>query len=123
MNLTDRKSRYEITVKIKNYHANTCRKTLQEVIDDYSPQFFKTVTFDNGSELADLSKVPGTTVYLSHQNSPWGRQSNVKQNGLIQEFIPNGKSMCSLNLINIQSVQNALNQCPRKILNCQSSMD
>lgn len=66
MTLTDRKNRYEIIVKIKNYHADTYRKALQKIIDDYGPQFFKTVTFDNGSEFANLSKVTGTTVYFAH---------------------------------------------------------
>ncbi|GEO58753.1 hypothetical protein LBO01_18820 [Companilactobacillus paralimentarius] len=55
MTLTDRASHYEIIVKIPNYHSDTCQRALQDVIDDYGPSHFKTVTFDNGSEFAQLS--------------------------------------------------------------------
>ncbi|ERL45821.1 IS30 family transposase [Lactiplantibacillus paraplantarum] len=123
MTLTERTSRYEIIVKIANYHAETCRQALQSVIDDYGPEHFKTVTFDNGSEFADLSQVTGTTVYFAHPYSPWERGTNENQNQLIREFIPKGRSMRSLTIVGIQAIQNALNQRPRRILGYQSAMD
>jgi IS30 family transposase len=122
MTLTERVSRYEIIVKITDDHADTCRQALQDVIDDYGPEYFKTVTFDNGSEFADLSKVAGTTVYFAHPYSPWERGTNENQNQLIREFIPKGHSMRALTLTGIQAIQNALNQRPRKVLNYQSAM-
>ena len=57
LTLTERVSRYEIIIKIANHHADTCRQAVQDAIDDYGPEHFKTLTFDNGSEFADLSKV------------------------------------------------------------------
>lgn len=69
MTLTECLSRYEIIVKIADYHAETCRPALQNVINDYGSEHFKTITFDNGSEFADLSQVTGTTVYFAHPYS------------------------------------------------------
>lgn len=123
MTLTERVSRYEIIIKIENYHADTCLDALQSIIDDYGSEFFKTVTFDNGSEFADPSKVSGTQVYFAHPYSPWERGSNENQNQLIREFIPKGRSMKSLNIVDLQAIQDALNQRPRRILNYQSAMD
>lgn len=123
MTLTERTSRYEIIVKIADYHAETCRQALQSVIDDYGSEHFKTVTFDNGSEFADLSQVTGTTVYFTHSYSPWKRGSNENQNQLIREFIPKGQSMRFLTITGIQSIQDALNQRLRRILGYQSAMD
>lgn len=123
MTLTERVSRYEIIVKIENYHADTCRQALQGIIDDYGSEHFKTITFDNGSEFADLSKVIGTIIYFAHPYSPWERGSNENQNQLIREFIPKGCSMRPLTLISLQAIQNALNKRPRKILNYRSAIE
>ena len=109
MTLTERASRYEIIVKIEDYHAETCRQALQDIIDDYGPEHFKPVTFDNGSEFANLSQVTGTTVYFAHPYSPWKRGSNENQNQLIREFVLKGRSMRSLT---ITEIQDGLNQHP-----------
>lgn len=38
MTLTERVSRYEIIVKIDNYHAATCRAALQGIVNDYGAE-------------------------------------------------------------------------------------
>lgn len=48
---SERVSRYEIIIKIENYHAETCHQVLQDMLDDYGPEYFKTVTFDNDSKV------------------------------------------------------------------------
>lgn len=116
MTLTDRASRYEIIVKVPDYHADTCQQALQNIIDDYGREYFKTVTFDNGAEFAQLAQVTGTDVYFAHPYSPWERGSNENQNQLIREFLPKGQSMRSLTITNLQAIQNALNYRPRRIL-------
>jgi IS30 family transposase len=122
MTLTERTSRYEIIVKVADYHADTCQQALQDVINDYGAAYFKTVTFDNGSEFSNLAQVTGTTVYFAHPYSPWERGSNENQNQLIREFVPKGRSMRQLTLTKIQAIQDALNQRPRKILDYQSAI-
>lgn len=123
MTLTERVSRYEIIVKIEDYHAGTCRQALQTILDEYGTDHFKTVTFDNGSEFAELSEVVGTDVYFAHPYSPWERGTNENQNQLIREFIPKGRSMRSLTITGIQAIQNAINQRPRRILGYESALD
>ena len=73
MTLAERVRRYEIIVRIENYHAATFRQALHDVLDDHGPEYFKAVTFDNVSEFAKLSQVTGTTVFFAHPYSPWNQ--------------------------------------------------
>lgn len=49
MTLTERLSRFEIIVKIPDYHAETCRDVLRAIINEYGTGSFHSLTFDNGS--------------------------------------------------------------------------
>lgn len=123
MTMTERKTRFEIIIKLPNYHADTCRKGLESILADYGADNFKTVTFDNGSEFAQLGTINGTQVYFAHPYSPWERGSNENANGLIREFIPKGRSLHEYDLIDIQSIQDTLNCRPRRLLDYQSASD
>lgn len=115
MTLTERRTRYEIIVKIPDYHADTCLNTLQATINQH-PNYFKTITFDNGSEFKLLDQVQGAQIYFAHPYSPWERGSNENQNGLIREYIPKGLSLHGFSEDDIAKVQDALNQKHRRTL-------
>lgn len=119
MTMTERVTRFEIIIKLPNYHADTCLRGLQSILNDYGADNFKTVTFDNGSEFAKLSEVTGTDVYYAHPYSPWERGTNEHANGLIREFIPKGYSLHDYDITDIQGFQDALNQRPRRSLDYQ----
>lgn len=119
MTMTERVTRFEIIIKLPNYHADTCLRGLQSILNDYGADNFKTVTFDNGSEFAKLSEVTGTDVYYAHPYSPWERGTNEHANGLIREFIPKGHSLHDYDITDIQGFQDALNQRPRRSLDYQ----
>ena len=123
MTLTERFSRLEIIVKLPNYHAQTCQKALQTIIDDYGAQHFQTVTFDNGSEFSLLNNVSGTDIFFAHPYSPWERGTNENTNGLLREFFPKGKSFKDSSLVDIQEVQYTLNHRPRKCLGYKCPAD
>ncbi|MDM7516830.1 IS30 family transposase [Lentilactobacillus sp. TOM.63] len=93
LTLTERYSRYEIMIKLPNYHAQTCYQALQETIRLYGSAAFNSITFDNGAEFAKLNQVKGTQIYYAHPYSPWERGTNENHNGLIREYIPKGKSL------------------------------
>lgn len=119
--LTERMSRYEIIVKISDYHAATCAEALQSVIDEYGKANFKTITFDNGSEFAQLGQIEGPEIYFAHPYSPWERGSNENQNGQIREYIHKGKSLHLFSDEQIFQIQGTLNLKLRKSLNYQSA--
>lgn len=117
MTLTERRTRYEIIVKIPNYHAGTCLKELQATIDQH-PSYFKTITFDNGSEFKLLDQVQVPQIYFAHPYSPWKRGSNENQNGLI----PKGLSRQGFSGDDIAKVQDALNPKHRMTLGYASKL-
>ncbi|PTS33635.1 IS30 family transposase, partial [Lactobacillus helveticus] len=106
MTLTERVSRMEFIVKLPDYRAETCRQALQDTIDDYGAENFRTITFDNGSEFASLSlnQVQGTEIYFAHPYSPWERGTNENVNGQLREFFPKGHSFKNLSLVDLQLV-------------------
>lgn len=116
MTLTERATRYELIIKISDYRAATCLKTLQQVIDYYGPAAFHTITADNGAEFSQLHNVKGTTVFFCHPYTPSERGTNENTNGQIREFIPKGHSIAEYSTEFIQMVQDTLNARPRECL-------
>lgn len=122
LTLTERKTRYEIVLKVPNYHAQTCLAAVQKVIKQ-APTLFKTLTFDNGAEFSEQSRLKGTTSYFAHPSSPWERGSNERANGLLREFFPKGHSLRQVTPEEIQRAQNALNGKYRRILGYHSAQE
>jgi len=123
MTLTERVTRFEIMIKIPNFHASTCLHTLQKVVNHYGHDCFHSITFDNGSEFSMLNEVNGSQIYFAHPYSPWERGSNENANGLIREYLPKGISLHSYSENYIDEVQTAINNRPRKSLSYLSSQE
>ncbi|MTV81496.1 IS30 family transposase [Secundilactobacillus folii] len=123
MTLTERVTRFQIIFRISNYHATTCREGLETILADYGKEHFKSITFDNGSEFAELATIQDTQIYFAHPYSPWERGTNENHNGLIREFIPKGHSLYNYDITTIQAVQDALNARPRRLLGYHSPGD
>lgn len=119
----ERVSRMEIIVKLPDYRAETCRQALQDTIDDYGAENFRTITFDNGSEFASLNQVQGTEIYFAHPYYPWERGTNENVNGQLREFFPKGHSFKNLSLVDLQLVQDTLNHRPRRCLSYSCPAD
>ncbi|MDK7181676.1 IS30 family transposase, partial [Corynebacterium riegelii] len=79
----ERTTRFEVVIKIPDYRASTCQRLLQKEIDRH-PAWFKSITFDNGSEFADMTKIKGCQIYFAHPYSPWERGTNENCNGLLR---------------------------------------
>lgn len=121
MTLTERLTRFEIIVKLPNYRAETCRQELQKVID-YHPDWFNSITFDNGAEFSKLAKIRHTKIYFAHPYSPWERCSNENCNGLLRQFYPKGQPIKQSRLYLHQAVQ-AINTKPRKLLHYHTAQE
>ena len=120
MTLIERTTRFEIIIKIPDYRASTCQRLLQKEIDQH-PDWFKTITFDNGSEFADMTKIKNCQIYFAHPYSPWERGTNENYNGLLRQFFPKGKSMKDKTATYVQQATNAINHKHRRILQYQTA--
>ena len=97
LTILERKTRYAIVLDIVSKTTNAVTDALNRVRSFFGEQFskvFKTITYDNGSEFADLSTIESETdieVYFTHPYSSFEKGTNERHNGLMRRFIPKGK--------------------------------
>lgn len=128
LTLTERKSRGQITVKLKQ-GTNDCVVNAIDGIEKKNKQsfrqIFKTITFDNGSEFLNWKRIENsalnarekrTTVYFAHPYSSWERGSNEVQNRMIRRFIPKGTDISKISEKKLKEITEWMNNYPRKIL-------
>lgn len=121
LTLTERKTRYEIIIKIDGKAAdpvNRALKTLQKATGKDFALLFKTITSDNGTEFSSISELLSevTAVYFTHPYASWERGTNENHNGIIRRFIPKGTHLAEVSLSHIRRVQDWMNNYPRRIL-------
>ena len=115
----ERKIRYTRIVKLKDRKSKTVRIGLAKELNQLNSKFRKTFTYDNGSEMAEhkkLTKQTGMQVYFAHPYSAWERGTNENTNGLIRRYFPKGTDFNNVTEDQLKTVQDKLNNRPRKIL-------
>jgi IS30 family transposase len=83
------------------------------------PWFARTLTWDNGREMARHARITGqagVSVYFADPYSPWQRGSNENTNGLLREYLPKGTDLSACTAAQLQAIQDELNDRPRKRL-------
>ena len=131
--LVERKTRFQLIVKMKDRKADTVYKAVKLLkkrypeLKDYNLRdIFKSITFDNGVEFSrwkDIEKFLKTKTYFAHPYSSWERGSNENGNKLLRIFLPKG---CNINDYDEDYVMRAnelINTKIRKILGYKSSLD
>ena len=79
----------------------------------------KTLTWDNGSELAKhkaLALESRIDIYFCDPYSPWQRGSNENTNGLLRQYFPKGTDLSGYTQAQLNKVAASLNNRPRKTL-------
>ena len=117
--LVDRKSRYTLIVKVKNRKSNTVVYALSNAILKLPVEKRKSMTYDNGTEMAEhklFTKLTGMKVYFAHPYSSWERGTNENTNGLIRRYFPKKTDFNYITQQQLNEVQYLLNNKPRKVL-------
>jgi IS30 family transposase len=117
--LVERKSRFTYIVKLKDRKSETVRKGFSKELNKLNVKLKKTLTYDNGLEMAQhklLTEKTGIQVYFAHPYSSWERGTNENTNGLIRRFFPKGTNFNEIDERQLKEVQNKLNNRPRKVL-------
>lgn len=117
--LVERKARYTRIVKLQNRKSATVRKQFVKVLNKFDSKYKKTMTYDNGLEMAqhkELTKQTGTQVYFAHPYSSWERGTNENTNGLIRRYFPKGTNFNEVTEHQLKEVEYSLNNRPRKVL-------
>lgn len=119
ISLVERKFRYTILIRITSLEAETFATKVTEVLNSLPQKLRRTMTHDNGKEIAkafDIETKTGIRVYVAHPRSPWERGTNENTNGLVREFFPKGTDFRLVTDADVTYVQELLNCRPRKTL-------
>jgi len=117
--LVERTTRTIIIVPLKARDATTVRKSFEKEFKSIPLQMNKTMTYDNGTEMAQhklFTKHTKVQVYFAHPYSPWERPTNENSNGLIRDYFPAGTDFSTISKARLKEVQNQLNERPRHVL-------
>lgn len=117
--LVERTTRMTFLVKLKNRDSMTVRKAFIEEFRQLPKGLKRTLTYDQGREMAQhklFSKETEISVYFAHPHSPWERGTNENTNGLIRQYFPKGTDFSKISEKRLKEVQNELNDRPRKVL-------
>lgn len=132
--LSERLTRNEIIIPIKDKSAASVVKALDDLEKKYGQAFsvlFKTITVDNGSEFADCvgiersrtGKGKRTKVYYCHPYSSYERGTNENINRMIRRHYPKGTSFSKVTKAAIQKLEDWINDYPRAIFGYHSAAE
>ena len=117
--IVERKTRFTLIIKLESKKAEEVAKKFSEILNKLNPIYKKTMTYDNGIEMArheKITKNTGMKIYFAHPYSSWERGTNENTNGLIRRYLPKGTNFNEIDLKQLQNIQEKLNNRPRKII-------
>ena len=117
--LVERTTRLVVLVKLVKKDAASVAAALARRFKQLPPTLRKTLTYDQGKEMArhaELTLATGMAVYFCDPHSPWQRGTTENTNGLIRDFFPKGTDFATVSAQKLRFVQQALNERPRKTL-------
>lgn len=121
--LVERTTRAVILVHLDNKEAETVRKAFEKEFKRLPKVMKKSLTYDNGTEMAQHKLFTRNTkvkVYFTHPYSPWERPTNENTNGLLRDYFPKGTDLSVHSRSYLKKVQRELNERPRKVLDVRS---
>jgi IS30 family transposase len=104
---------------LAGHGALAVRDAIAETITTLPEQLRRSLTWDQGSEMAQHAQLrvdTGVAVYFCDPHSPWQRGSNENTNGLLRQYFPKGSELSRYTPADLQAVAAALNTRPRKTL-------
>ncbi len=117
--LVERRSRYAILIQAKSRDTKTVIDALIAQIQRLPEGILKTLTWDQGREMAGhmrFSVATDVKVYFCDPSSPWQRGSNENTNGLLRQYFPKGMDLSGVHQMQLDYISWKLNTRPRKTL-------
>jgi transposase, IS30 family len=121
--LVERSTRYVLLARVTNQRAETVRKALIDRVATLPEHLWRSLTWDQGSEMAEhklFTIETGIAVFFCDPHSPWQRGSNENTNGLLRQYFPKGTPLGGYTQEQLDAVAVQLNGRPRQTLNWQT---
>ena len=108
---------------LAGHGAEAVRDAIAETISDLPAHLRRSLTWDQGAEMAQHAQLridTGLEIYFCDPQSPWQRGSNENTNGLLRQYFPKGTDLSQHGADELSAVAHALNTRPRKTLGWQT---
>lgn len=119
--LVERKSRFVMLLHLpKGRTAHDVRLTLTRTVSKIPAELRRTLTWDQGKEMAEHVRFSTDTrmeVFFCDPHSPWQRGSNENTNGLLRQYFPSKADLSLHSAAHLNAVARQLNNRPRQTLN------
>ena len=118
--LVERYTRFVLLLHLPHDHsAEAVRDAMLAAISTLPTQLWRSLTWDQGSEMArhaEITLATGLDIYFCDPHSPWQRGSNENTNGLLRQYFPKGTDLSAHSAQHLAEVAAELNARPRKTL-------
>jgi len=124
--LVERHSRFLMLFPLSEGHtAEAVRTALGETIQRLPDQLWRSLTWDQGKEMAEHATFTidtGLQIYFCDPKSPWQRGTNENTNGLLRQYMPKTTDMAALTQGDLDAIALSLNTRPRRSLKYQTPL-
>jgi IS30 family transposase len=102
---------------LAGHGAEAVRDAITETITTLPEQLRRSLTWDQGAEMAQHAQLrtdTGMQIYFCDPHSPWQRGTNENTNGLLRQYFPKGTDLSKHTPDDLIAVAAALNGRPAR---------